>query len=124
MQLSKARRPLHGQLEVEPADIFSKAGTEVKPDGSPFMLPAHSAVHEVSTGVTCRGSAGSPEIACDVDRPPASGGAGLPDAASGVGGVDAEELSRKCQGAYPVRPSNKPLKSKDIARKLKVPTIL
>ena len=106
MQLSEARRPLREQFQAEPTEVFSKAGNEVSHHSSTSTLPVHSAVHEVSTVVTCRGSAGIPEAACDVDRPPAPGGAGSPDAASGVGGVGTEEFDAKCKGAYPVSPND------------------
>ena len=112
MQLSEARRPLCGQFKARPTENFSKAGNEVSHCGSTPTLPAHSAVHEVSTVVKCRGAAGSPDGACDVDRPPGSAVETSVSAAA-FGGVDTEEFSRKCQGAFPVRPSNKPSTNDD-----------
>ena len=112
MQLSEARRPLCGQSEAWPTEVFSKAGNEVSRSGSGSTLPAHSAVHEVSTVVKCRGTTRSREGTSDVDRPlvPLQG-ASAP--VVGSGGVDTEEFNRKCKGAYPVRPTNKPLTIED-----------
>ena len=76
-------------------------------------LPAHSAVHAVpAIRETSRRCTGLPEAANSVDRPMSKRSAEKSEAAKGMG-AGADEFNRKCQGAYPVRPSNKPLLSNE-----------